>query len=95
MGRYNYTDKEKDFNKVLMLNQNESFSLNKKCSSQIDKLDNSIKSSEELLKSLGMNFPNKTFLKKNRLTLEIKEVPTYELCDIRLPYSYLSKESPL
>lgn len=78
MGRYNYTDKEKDFNKVLMLNQNESFSLDKKCSVQIDKLDNSIKSSEELLKSLGKNLPNKTFLKKSRLTSEIKEVPAYE-----------------
>ena len=27
MGKYNYTDREKDFNKVLKMNQNESFSL--------------------------------------------------------------------
>lgn len=78
MGRYKYTDKEKDFNKVLMMNQNESFSLDKKCSTQIDKLDNSIKSSEELLKSLGIDLPDKTFSKKNRLTSEVKEVPSYE-----------------
>ena len=40
MGKYTYTDEEKDFNKVLKMNQNESFSLEKRCSSQINRLDN-------------------------------------------------------
>ena len=60
------------------MNQNESFSLDKKCSTQIDRLDESIKSSEELLKSLGMNLPNKPSLKINNLSSEIVEIPTYE-----------------
>ena len=78
MGKYNYTDKEKDFNKVLKRNQNESFSLNKEYDSQISKLDDSINSSEELLKSLGYSLPKKTKLQEDKkLSAEIKVIPSY------------------
>ena len=49
MGKYNYTEREKDLNKVLQMNQNESFSLDREYSSQIDEADCAINSSEELL----------------------------------------------
>lgn len=79
MGKYNYTDREKDFNKVLKMNQNESFSLEKQCSSQIDKLDESINSSEALLKSLGYNLPDKPVIKKEqKLSSEIQEIKSYD-----------------
>ena len=78
MGRYKYTDKEKDFNKVLKMNQVESFSLDKKTSSQIDKLDSSINSSEELLKSLGYKLPKKNPRKEMNLSSELKEIPSYQ-----------------
>ncbi|MDO5773724.1 MAG: hypothetical protein Q4P16_05410 [Spirochaetales bacterium] len=79
MGKYNYTDREKDFNKVLKMNQNESFSLEKQCSSQIDKLDESINSSEALLKSLGYALPAKTVVKKEqKLSSEIQEIKSYD-----------------
>ncbi len=79
MGKYNYTDREKDFNKVLKMNQNESFSLEKQCSSQIDKLDESINSSEVLLKSLGYALPNKPVIKKDqKLSSEIQEIKSYD-----------------
>lgn len=79
MGKYNYTDREKDFNKVLKMNQNESFSLEKQCSSQIDKLDESINSSEALLKSLGYNLPDKPVIKKEqKFSSEIQEIKSYD-----------------
>jgi len=79
MGKYNYTDEEKDFNKVLKMNQNESFSLEKRYSSQIDRLDESINSSELLLRSLGYNLPNKTVSKKEKtLSAEIQEIKPYK-----------------
>lgn len=79
MGKYNYTDREKDFNKVLKMNQNESFSLGKKFSSQIDKLDESINSSEALLKSLGYALPNKPVIKKEqKLSSKIQEIKSYD-----------------
>ena len=79
MGKYDYTKEEKDFNKVLKMNQNESFSLDKRSSSQISKLDESINSSEELLKSLGYKLPTKT-LSKNEINLssELQEIKSYE-----------------
>lgn len=79
MRKYNYTDEEKDFNKVLKMNQNESFSLEKRCSSQINRLDESINSSEVLLRSLGYNLPNKTVSKKEKtLSAEIQEIKPYK-----------------
>ena len=36
MSRYSYTDKERDLNKVLKMNQNESLSLDKECLFQIE-----------------------------------------------------------
>lgn len=79
MGKYTYTDEEKDFNKVLKMNQNESFSLEKRYSSQIDRLDESINSSEVLLRSLGYNLPNKTVSKKEKtLSAEIQEIKPYK-----------------
>ena len=79
MGKYTYTDEEKDFNKVLKMNQNESFSLEKCCSSQINRLDESINSSEVLLRSLGYNLPNKTVSKKEKtLSAEIQEIKPYK-----------------
>lgn len=79
MGKYNYTDREKDFNKVLKMNQNESFSLEKQCSSQIYKLDEHINSSEALLKSLGYALPNKPVVKKEqKLSSEIQEIKSYD-----------------
>ena len=79
MGKYTYTDEEKDFNKVLKMNQNESFSLDKRCSSQINRLDESINSSEVLLRSLGYNLPNKTVSKKEKtLSAEIQEIKPYK-----------------
>lgn len=79
MGKYNYTDREKDFNKVLKINQNESFSLEKQCSSQIYKLDEHINSSEALLKSLGYALPNKPVIKKEqKLSSKIQEIKSYD-----------------
>lgn len=79
MGKYNYTDREKDFNKVLKMNQNESFSLKKQCSSQIYKLDEHINSSEALLKSLGYVLPNKPVIKKEQeLSSKIQEIKSYD-----------------
>ena len=79
MGKYTYTDEEKDFNKVLQMNQNESFSLEKRCSSQINRLDESINSSEVLLGSLGYNLPNKIVSKKEKtLSAEIQEIKPYK-----------------
>lgn len=79
MGKYNYTDREKDFNKVLKMNQNESFSLEKQCSSQIYKLDEHINSSESLLKSLGYALPNKPVIKKEqKLSSKIQEIKSYD-----------------
>lgn len=79
MGKYTYTDEEKDFNKVLKMNQNESFSLEKRYSSQINRLDESINSSEVLLRSLGYNLPNKTVSKKEKtLSAEIQEIKPYK-----------------
>ena len=79
MGKYTYTDEEKDFNKVCKMNQNESFSLEKRCSSQINRLDESINSSEVLLRSLGYNLPNKTVSKKEKtLSAEIQEIKPYK-----------------
>ena len=79
MGKYTYTDEEKDFNKVLKMNQNESFSLEKRCSSQINRLDEAINSSEVLLRSLGYNLANKTVSKKEKtLSAEIQEIKPYK-----------------
>lgn len=79
MGKYNYTDREKDFNKVLKMNQNEFFSLEKQCSSQIYKLDEHINSSEVLLKSLGYALPNKPVIKKEqKLSSKIQEIKSYD-----------------
>lgn len=79
MGKYNYTDEEKDFNKVLKMNQNESFSLEKRCSSQIDRLNDSITSSEGLLRSMGYMIPNKPVSKEEKsLSSEIQEVKPYK-----------------
>lgn len=79
MGKYNYTDREKDFNKVLKMNQNESFSLEKQCSSRIYKLDEHINSSEALLKSLGYALPNKPVIKKEqKLSSKIQEIKSYD-----------------
>lgn len=79
MGKYNYTDREKDFNKVLKMNQNESFSLKKQCSSQIYKLDEHINSSEALLNSLGYALPNKPVIKKEqKLSSKIQEIKSYD-----------------
>ena len=79
MGKYNYTDREKDFNKVLKMNQNESFYLEKQCSSQIYKLDEHINSSEALLKSLGYALPNKPVIKKEqKLSSKIQEIKSYD-----------------
>lgn len=79
MGRYSYTDKERDLNKVLKMNQNESLSLDKEYLSQIEKLDSSIESSEILLKSLGYRLPDKNVFKNEiNFSSEIKEIPSYE-----------------
>lgn len=79
MRKYNYTDEEKDFNKVLKMNQNESFSLEKRCSSQIDRLNDSITSSEDLLRSMGYTIPNKPVSKEEKsLSSEIKEIKPYK-----------------
>lgn len=78
MSKYNYTDEEKDLNRVLKMNQDESFSLDKEYDSQITRLDDSINSSEELLKSLGYSLPKKTKLQEgSNLSSEIKEIPSY------------------
>ena len=79
MSRYSYTDKERDLNKVLKMNQNESLSLDKEYLSQIEKLDASIESSEILLKSLGYRLPDKNVFKNEiNFSSEIKEIPSYE-----------------
>ena len=79
MGRYSYTDKERDLNKVLKMNQNESLSLDKEYLSQIKKLDFSIESSEEFLKSLGYELPDKSACKNEiNFSSEIKGIPSYE-----------------
>ena len=79
MGRYSYTDKERDLNKVLKMNQNESLSLDKEYLSQIEKLDFSIESSEEFLKSLGYELPDKSAFKNEiNFSSEIKGIPSYE-----------------
>lgn len=79
MGKYNYTDREKDFNKVLKMNQNESFSLDREYSSQLDEADSAINSSEELLKSLGYKLPaRKKIHEEMNLSSEIKELPSYD-----------------
>ena len=79
MGKYNYTDSEKDFNKVLKMNQNESFSLDREYSSQIDKADSAINSSEELLNSLGYKLPTrKKSFEEINLSSEIKNLPSYD-----------------
>ena len=79
MGKYNYTNKERDFNKVLKMNQNESLSLGKEYLSQDEKLDSPIDSSEVLLKSLGYTLPDKdTFSTEINFSSEIKEIPSYE-----------------
>lgn len=79
MGKYTYTDEEKDLNKVLKINKNESFSLEKRCSYQINRVDESINSSEVLLRSLGYNLPNKTVSKKEKtLSAEIQEIKPYK-----------------
>ena len=79
MSRYSYTDKERDLNKVLKMNQNESLSLDKEYLSQIEKLDTSIESSEILLKSLGYRLPDKNVFKNEiNFSSEIKEIPSYE-----------------
>lgn len=79
MGKYNYTNEEKKFNKVLKMNQNESFSLEKQCTSQINRLNESINSSEDLLKSLGYTFPDKPVSKKEKtLSSEIQKIKPYE-----------------
>lgn len=63
MGKYTYTDTEKDLNKVLKMNQDLSFSVDKKISQQNATLQESISSSEELLKSLGYKLPNTPVIK--------------------------------
>lgn len=79
MGKYNYTDREKDFNKVLKMNQNESFSLDREYSSQLDETDSAISSSEELLKSLGYKLPTrKKVHEEMNLSSEIKDLPSYD-----------------
>ena len=79
MGKYNYTEREKDLNKVLQMNQNESFSLDREYSSQIDEADCAINSSEELLSSLGYKLPvRKKINEEINLSAEIKELPSYE-----------------
>ena len=79
MGKYNYTDREKDFNKVLKMNQNESFSLDREYSSQLDEADSAISSSEELLKSLGYKLPTrKKVHEEMNLSSEIKDLPSYD-----------------
>ena len=79
MSIYSYTNKERDLNKVLKMNQNESLSLHKEYLSQIEKLDSSINSSEVLLKSLGYELPDKSAFKNEiNFSSEIKEIPSYE-----------------
>lgn len=79
MSRYSYTDKERDLNKVLKMNQNESLSLDKEYLFQIEKLDFSIESSEYLLKSLDYELPDKRAFKNEiNFSSEIKETPSYE-----------------
>ena len=79
MSRYSYTDKERDLNKVLKMNQNESLSLDKEYLFQIEKLDFSIESNEYLLKSLGYRLPDKNVFKNEiNFSSEIKETPSYE-----------------
>lgn len=79
MGKYNYSAAEKDFNKVLKMNQDESFSVNDKYSSQIEKLDESITSSEGLLKSLKYDLPQKkSILAKTKLSDEVDGIASYE-----------------
>ena len=79
MSIYSYTNKERDLNKVLKMNQNESLSLHKEYLSQIEKLDSSINSSEVLLKSLGYELPDKSAFKNEiKFSSEIKEIPSYE-----------------
>ena len=61
------------------MNQNESFSLDREYSSQIDELDCAINSSEEVLKFLGYKLPVRQ--KCNReinLSAEIKDLPSYD-----------------
>lgn len=79
MSKYKYTDKEKGLNKILKMNQDESYSLDKKYSSEIRKLDSIITSSEELLQSLGYSLPEKiSTSEKINLSSEIKTLPSYE-----------------
>lgn len=79
MGKYKYIQAEKDFNKVLKMNQDKSFSVDDEYSSQIAKLDSSISSSEDLLKSLGNKLPQKKSVStKTKLSEEIKEIPSYQ-----------------
>ena len=79
MGKYNYTEREKDLNKVLQMNQNESFSLDREYSSQIDEADCAINSSEELLSSLGYKLPvRKKIDEVMNLSSEIKDLPSYD-----------------
>ncbi len=79
MGKYNYTDREKKINKVLKMNQDESFSLDREYSSQLAEADSAINSSEELLKSLGYKLPARKKIQENlNLSSEIKNLPSYD-----------------
>lgn len=79
MGKYNYNKAEKDFNKVLKMNQNDSSLVDDEYSSQLEKLNSSISSSEELLVSAGYKLPSKKSNSKEiKLSSEVKEIPSYE-----------------
>lgn len=80
MGRYNYTDNEKDLLKVFKMNQDESFSLDKGFSNLLNKADSAISSSEELLQPLECTLPQKKIHQdcEPKLSAQIKDVPPYE-----------------
>lgn len=57
MGAYSYTDDEKNRNRVLKMNQDMACRSQEVISDSFNRLENSISSSEELLKSLGYELP--------------------------------------
>lgn len=93
MGFYKYTDDEKDRNKVLKMNQDMIFRSEEVISDALNKVNNPISSSEELLKSLGYELP-KTFV-SNELSMEdfsknVSVVPDYDSlvqkANIKIPH---------
>jgi len=88
MGRYTYTEKEKDLNKVLKMNQDEANELIDRTDVMNQEINSAISSSEELIKSLNMEIPKKPGVKHTRIFDEITECPNYESLVVKARTKY-------